>query len=252
MNPQRWAMLGVQFGYPATRQIGAQHGASPEVAEQLHTAYREMVSKLNAVSLSSGSLFSHGLPHPLANIPPERLQQIMAQQQQRQRESGQESLAGSAPGPAGPPNASQPGMPAQPSQQQQQSRLSVPGLPGQPQQSGIPGGMSNPNTGIGLGVGPATAQGQYLAPPQGNPQVPVRAPPPGMQQQQQLQQQQQQQQQPVNVSQGPLTQHDMNRAPNPEAPEAVVVLRMQEKANEIFRSQMAHSVNASESIFRVS
>lgn len=248
MNPQRWALLGVRFGYPATRQIGAQHGASPEVAEQLHTAYREMVSKLNAVSLSSGSLFSHGLPHPLANIPPERLQQIMAQQQQRQRESGQENLVGSAPGLGGPPSASQPGMQAQSSQQQQQqqqqqSRLSVPGLPGQPQQSGIPGGMSNPNTGMGLGVGPA-APGQYLAPPpQGNPQVPVRPPPPGMQQQQQ---------QPVNVSPGPLTQHDMNRLPNPEAPEAVIVLRMQEKANEIFRSQMAHSVNASESTSRLS
>jgi hypothetical protein len=128
-------MLGVQFGYPATRQIGAQHGASAEVAEQLHTAYREMVNKLNAVSLSSGSLFSRGLPHPLANIPPERLQQIIMQQ--RQREGGQEGPVGGAPGLVGPPSASQPGMPAQPSQQQQQQRLSVPGLPSQPQQPGV-------------------------------------------------------------------------------------------------------------------
>lgn len=225
-------MLGLQFGYPATRQIGTQHGASAEVADQLHTAYREMVSKLNAVSLSSGSLFSRGFAHPLANMPPERLQQILAQQQQRQREGGQESLAGSAPGLGGPPSNSQPGMPAQPSQQQQQSRLSVPGLPNQPQQSGIPGG-------VGIGIG--SAPGQYLAPPpQVNPQVPVRPPPPGMQQQ------------PVNVSPGPLTQHDMNRPPNSEAPEAAVVLRMQEKANEIFRSQMAHSANSSEFTFRVS
>src|SRR5258706_833516 len=234
MNPQRWAMLGLQFGYPATRQIGTQPGASAEVADQLHTAYREMVSKLNAVSLSSGSLFSRGFAHPLANIPPERLQQILAQQ--RQRENGQEGLVGSAPGLGGPPGASQPGMPAQPSQQQQQPRLSVPGLPGQPQQSGIPGGAPNPISGIGVGSAP----GQYLAAPQQiNPQRPVRAPPPGMQQQ------------PVNVSPGPLTQHDMNRPPNSEAPEAAVVLRMQEKANEIFRSQMAHSVNASESPCRV-
>jgi hypothetical protein len=237
MTPPRWAVLGVQFGYPATRQIGAQHGASAEVADQLHTAYREMVSNLNAVSMSSGSLFSRGLPHSLANIPPERLQQIIMQQRQ-QREGGQEGPVGGAPGLVGPPSASQPGMPTQPSQQQQQQRLSVPGLPSQPQQ---PGGAPNTIAGVGVGVGPATAPGQYLAPPQQiNPQVPARPPPLGMQQQ------------PVNLSPGPLTQLDLNRPPNPDAPEAAVVLRMQEKANEIFRSQMAISVNTSESTFRVS
>jgi len=232
MSSHRWAMLGVQFGYPATRQIGSQHVASAEVADQLHNAYREMVTNLNAVSMSSGSLFSRGLPHSLANMPPERLQQILMQQRQ-QRESGQEGPVG-APGLVGPPNASQPGMPTQPSQQQQQPRLSMPGLPGQQQQ---PGGAPNPNAGVGMGQ--ATTPGQYLAPPQQiNPQIPAR-PPQGMQQ-------------PVNLSPGPLTQLDLNRPPNPEAPEAAVVLRMQDKANEIFRSQMALSVNASESTFRVS
>lgn len=234
MTPPRWAVLGVQFGYPATRQIGTAHGASVEVADQLHTAYREMVNNLNIVSMSNGSFFSRGLPHSLANIPPERLQQILTQQRQ-QREGGQEGLVSGTPGMVGPPSASQPGM--QPSQQQQ-SRLSVPGLPGQPQQPGVAGGAPNP--GVGMGMGPGTVPRQYLAPPpQGNPQVPTRPPPPGMQQQ------------PVNLSPGPLAQLDLNRPPNPEAPEAAVVLRMQEKANEIFRSQMALSSNTSESTFRV-
>jgi hypothetical protein len=60
------------------------------------------------------------------------------------------------------------------------------------------------------------------------------------------------QQQPVNVSPVPPAQPDLSRPPNYEAPEAAVVLRMQEKATEIFRSQMAHSVNASKSTLRFS
>jgi len=228
MNPQRWAILGVQFGYPATRQIGAHHGASAEVAEQLHTAYREMVNKLNAVSLSNGSLFSRGLPHPLAHIPPERLQQILTQQRQ-QRESAQEGLVPTASGPpglVGLSGTSQPGMSAQPPQQ---PRLSVPGLPGQLQQ---PGGVSNPAVGVGLG--PAPTAGQYLAPPQVNPSVGARPLPPGMPQP------------AVNASPVPLSQLDLNRPPNLEAPEAGVVQKMQEKAIEIFRSHLSQSANASE------
>jgi hypothetical protein len=105
-----------------------------------------MVNKLNAVSLNSGGFFSRGLPHPLANIPPERLQQILMQQQ-RQREAGQEGFVaggGGAPGQVGLPNLPQPGMQMQPSQQQQQPRLSMPGLPGQPQQPSVAGGAPNP------------------------------------------------------------------------------------------------------------
>ena len=226
MNPQRWAILGVQFGYPATRQIGAHHGASAEVADQLHNAYREMVNKLNAVSLSNGSLFARGLPHPLAHIPPERLQQILMQQ--RQRESGQEGLGPTAsgqPGLVGPPGTSQPGMPAQPSQQ----RLSMPGLPGQLQQPGVGGGVPNHAVGVGLGV-PAPTTGQYLAPP---PQVnPPRSLPPGMPQP------------AVNASPVP-PQFDLSRPPNFEVPDPGVVQKMQEKAIEIFRSHLAQSANAS-------
>jgi len=232
MNPQRWAILGVQFGYPATRQIGAHHGASAEVAEQLQTVYREMANKLNAVSLSNGNIFSRGLAHPLAHLPPERLQQILAQ---HRREGGQEGLIGVAGGPhglVGPPSVSQPGMPPQPSQQQPQSRMSMPGLPGQQpgqlQQPGVAGGAMNP----AMGPGP----GQYLAvQSQANPAAPARMPP-GMSQP------------AVNANAGPVptTQPDLSRPPNFEAPEAAVVLKMQEMATEIFRSQMTQNMNASE------
>lgn len=234
MTSQRWALLGVQFGYTATRQIGAQHGASAEVAEQLHTAYREMVNKLNDVSLSNGSLFSRGIPHPLANLPPERLQQVLTYQ--RQREGRQEGLG--APGLVGPPSASHPGMPAQPSQQQQQqqSRHSVSGLPGQQQQPGVAGGVPNPAAGVG--VAQTLGPGQYLAPPQVNPPVPARPLQPSVHQQ------------PVNTGPIPSAQLDLNRPPNMEVPEAAVVLMMQEKTTEIFRSNRAQNANASESTFR--
>lgn len=225
MNLQRWAILGVQFGYPATREIGSQHGASAEVAERLQAAYRDMVNKLNLISLHNGRIFSAGLPHSLAVIPPERLQQIFMQRQQR--EDGQEGLlagGGGAPGPGGAPSMSQPGMPAQPSQQLQQSRLSMPGLPVQPQQPNLASGVQNP------GVTPVP--GQYLT-PQGNP--PARPLPPGMQQ-------------PVNP--GPVPSAQPDRPPSFEAPEAAVVLKMQEKAIEIFKSQMAQNANNSESTFR--
>lgn len=227
MNPQRWAILGVQFGYPATRQIGAHHGASAEVAELLHTAYREMVNKLNAVSLSNGSLVARGLPHPLAHIPPERLQQILMQQ--RQRESGQEGLGPTANGPSGlvgPPGTLQPGMQAQPSQQ---SRLSVPGLPSQLQQPAVSGGGPN----LAMGV-PGSTTGQYLTPPQVNPSVVARPLPQGMPQP------------AVNASPVPPPQLDLSRPPNFEAPEAGVVQKMQEKAIEIFRSHLAQSAHTSE------
>ena len=81
MNPARWAILGVELGYPANRQIGAQHGTSAEAAEQLQGACTEMVNKLNAVSLST---------RPIELIPPKRLQQILARQ--RQRMGGKEGI----------------------------------------------------------------------------------------------------------------------------------------------------------------